>query len=111
MKLIVPEVHRVTRSQFRLHADILALSLDPVNTTCIIYGIGLSNSQFKHHIQFMVRLGLIERKGRFWITTAKGRKYIDAFERLMEVFEGPSGPTGNNGRLTRKTRPSLSNIS
>lgn len=76
------------RSRLELIADILSIATQPVNSTTIVYGVHLSNQQFKIYIGYMQDRRLIERtNNNSWLTTDKGRSFLLAFSDLTRVFE------------------------
>lgn len=78
------------RSRHRIIADILNIASEPVNSTTIIYGVSLSNEQFKLYMSLLQNRMLIERKDNMWLVTDKGRAYVLAYSRLLEIFGAES---------------------
>ncbi|MEO9294163.1 MAG: winged helix-turn-helix domain-containing protein [Nitrososphaera sp.] len=75
------------RSRHAIIADILSIATQPVNNTTIIYGVHLSNEQFKLYINFMHERRLVERINNTWLVTDKGRAYIEAYSNLARILE------------------------
>ena len=80
------------RSRDRIIAEVLEQMLSPVQKTTIMYGARLSYNQLVYYLELMLKLGLvsnttgIEGTNRtIWVTTEKGRKYLDAYETIRAV--------------------------
>lgn len=80
------------RSKMRIFLDMLdAISRrgGKAKPTHILYGANLSHDRLKTYLQFLIDKGFIEEiheKGRvYYIITAKGKQFINEFERMEEL--------------------------
>ena len=80
------------RSRDQIIAEVLEQMLSPVQKTSVMYGAKVSYSQLAYYLELLLRWGLISTttgvdgtNRTFFVTTEKGRKYIDAYETIRAV--------------------------
>lgn len=83
------------RSREDIVASILEITSSPVNKTAIMYRANMSFSQLRYYVQSLQKQQLIERKEREWVTTARGREYLQAYAELQRILggKGTVGPS------------------
>ena len=80
------------RSDIELMADILRVR---GSQTAVMHGAKLSYNQTKEYLRLMSSLSLIDTVGGVdarpqYGSTAKGRKFLELFERLEALVAGPT---------------------
>ena len=76
------------RDRIEIMAEILELCLAPTSKTRVMYGTNLSWKMLQHYLAHMQERRLLEVRKRLkkYITTEKGRDFIEKWRELKELF-------------------------
>jgi predicted transcriptional regulator len=77
------------RSRFEIVADILQTCLSPRRKTRIMCKVKLNFTQANEYLSQLTSLGLLSQDKGKYKTTAKGRRFILAYNRLGEIIGMP----------------------
>jgi len=110
------------RDRIVLFSAMLSRADKGVNKTELMYKVGLSSLQFDRYIPILVGCGLLEvlshRKRAVYMTTEKGRRFVDKYGILIKLLElrindNPAWIQTANAvlasRLPRRSEPNISN--
>lgn len=79
------------RGSLEITADILKVAEDPTNKSNIIYSANLSFEQAGRYLEKCVEYGLLkvreEKSSKEYVTTKKGREFLEAFEAVGEIVD------------------------
>lgn len=75
------------RSWLQISKDILEMCLDGCKTTKVVYGTNIAFPRFKEYSEYLVEKGLIKREGLFYVTTEKGKLFIELMDEIIGIFE------------------------
>ena len=75
------------RSWLQISKDILEMCLDGRKTTQIVYGTNIAFPRFKEYSEYLVEKGLIKRESLVYVTTEKGRLFIELMDEIMGIFK------------------------
>lgn len=79
------------RDRIVLFSAMLSRADKGVNKTELMYKVGLSSLQFDRYIPILVGCGLLEvlnrRKRAVYMTTEKGRRFVDKYGILIKLLE------------------------
>lgn len=95
MKRKGEEKRKQNRSKTEVISILLTLALVPRKKTQLMYGAELSYAQTEKFLDFLVEVGLLqlvenrnndEETHHYWLTTDKGRKFLQDYKRIMDLF-------------------------
>lgn len=76
----------MARSRDEILRDMLAIALERVNKTAIMYKANLSYPQLIGHLKYLVDKKMIIKLDGLYVTNGKGRAYITAYEKMQEII-------------------------
>jgi predicted transcriptional regulator len=79
------------RNEFEIIREILFLANKEIKKTRLMYQTNMCYNHFNKYLKFLLNNGLIEErfntpKGRVYITTEKGNKWLEKITMLIEQF-------------------------
>ena len=76
------------RDSVEIMAEILGLCLEPKSKTRVMYGTNLSWKMLQHYLSHLQERGLLEvhNNSTKYITTEKGRGFVEKWRELKELF-------------------------
>ena len=79
------------RSKTEITAAILKVAMEGETRTVILYGASLSYTQTVRYLADLTASGLIEysKKDKTYRTTPKGLQFIAAYDKIIELSDGP----------------------
>ena len=75
------------RQRIEIMAQILAFCMHAKRKTRIMYGNNLSHAQLKDYLTLLTSQHLITHNSETYVTTEKGRRFLEAFVQLKDVLE------------------------
>ena len=86
---------RFNRGSIEIMGDILSQSAEGVTITRIVYRANLSHMQASRYIRELQAANLIEQSAgkKQYKMTAKGRRYLAAYEKMKQMLDGSRAPS------------------
>lgn len=78
--------YRKRRSAIKTDAEILALAKTPISTTHIMQKIGLSYSNMRKKINFLLKCGFIVSDQKLTVTSKVGYKFLRLYRELERLY-------------------------
>jgi len=78
---------RERRVRHGIYVDILETAKDGTRKTHLMYNVGLSFAQTKYYLNHLLSKNFIKKEGKFYRTTEKGLKVIEACKTCLELTE------------------------
>jgi len=78
--------NKITRSREMIVTDMLKAALEPIRKTHIMYKANLSYDQLVQYIQYLAVRQLVETRDGLWVTTSKGREYLQHYQMIEQVI-------------------------
>ena len=75
------------RSAIDIYADLLRLSRKSSRITRLQYRGNLSWSALNSKLEELISMGLLERNSPVFVTTEKGRKFLQAYDHLKSLMK------------------------
>ncbi len=79
------------RSRNKIISDILELLETPRLKTSVMFKASLSYSQLKSYHKILLEKGLVEEIQGKWVSTDKGRAYLEAYRKAARIIEETAG--------------------
>lgn len=76
------------RGKLDIIAEILLYCDQQRTRTSIMYNTNLNYSQLKGHLQSLLAQGLLAKHANKYVTTAKGRRFLELFAQLNDLIDG-----------------------
>ena len=80
----------VKRGRLEIIQEILKISRRPAKKTSILYRCNLSFSQLQKYLEYLISRNLLSNSKNdgktFYLTTEKGMKFIEEYERLNNLL-------------------------
>ena len=73
------------RNAFEIQADLLGIAVEGSRKTRLVYQGNLNFNVIKPHLERMLKAGLMDLIDGFYITTEKGRRFIQRFQALTDL--------------------------
>ena len=89
------------RGRLDIMAHILGLCTKPHLKTRIMYDVGITFSQFQSYAALLESQGLLNKDENRFVTTTKGLQFINAFNQLQGVLDGPRSKIPTPNRLPK----------
>jgi len=75
------------RHPFTILVDILkATAFEPLLLTHVMYKANVNVSALKPKLEYLIDLGMLEKDGKKYRTTAKGHEVLKKYRQLRELF-------------------------
>jgi len=74
------------RSRIDIMASVLNEAREGTRKTRIMYRCNLSHKQLQAYLKLLLGMGLLESPSDLFKTTAKGRKFVDAYRTLKALM-------------------------
>lgn len=77
---------RIYRSYQDLMAAVLEGALEPVYISNLMYHVRTSYSRLRKLVSSAISLGLLEKEGRYYRTSRKGKEFLKVYWRMKELL-------------------------
>jgi len=92
------------RSRFETMNAILHLCMQTTKKTHVMYKVNLSHQQLKKYLSALTEAGLLEPVEGGYLTTQRGRLFVEKFRELSSVVETETGGASIVGTILVRNR-------
>ena len=75
------------RCRHDIFSNMLEEAKEGAVKTNLMYAARLSYTQLESYLKTLEDTGLLENRGRSWITTEKGERFLEAFQTVQMLME------------------------
>jgi predicted transcriptional regulator len=77
----------MARSKEEILRDVLEVALEKVNKSRMMYRANLTYAQLIENLKHLEEKGMIVKLEGYFVTTEKGRAYILAYQKMLEIMQ------------------------